>query len=311
MRRFLRIFPLYYSFLASLFLIARFHVRWQSTHLSWHVFYLSNISMAVRDSGNLVSHLWSLSVEEQFYLIWPSLIFVIARPRHRMAALAVLFCLLVTARQCFGLFSANNYVVYGILHCDGLLLGSALAVFYRCFPAPRRAGPAAWGVLLLAGGILATALIRNHGLVWWQWRGPQYLNYSLIAVFATALIALTLYTGTTSGINRILSSPPLTTLGKYSYGMYILQTPVHVELERLHLGPSGFGEALAYTVLVGAISFAGAVVSWNILEKPCLDLKERWFSYRRDPVALPTVEGLVSAIAAPEPQMSRAAAAGN
>jgi peptidoglycan/LPS O-acetylase OafA/YrhL len=311
MRRFLRIAPVYYSFLAALFLISRFHVRWQSIHLLWHVFYLSNVSMAVRDSGSLVSHLWSLSVEEQFYLIWPSFILVIWRPRRTMAVIAGLFFLLVAARQWFGLFSANNYVVYGILHLDGLLLGSALAVFHRCFPVPPRAGRRARAVLLATGSILAAELVRNHGLIWWQWRGLQYLNYSLIAVFGTALIALTLYTDAKSGINRILASRPLVTLGKYSYAMYILQTPVHAELDRLHLRPSGFGESLAYTVLVGGISFAGAVVSWHILEKRCIELKERWFSYKRRTASVPAVERLVSAIAPPERQMSRAAAAGN
>lgn len=281
-RRFLRIFPLYYSFLFALFLIGRFHVKWRSIHLLWHVFYLSNVSMALRDAPNVVAHLWSLSVEEQFYLIWPSVIFLIARPRHWRSTLTVigaLLCALIAGRQIFGLYSANNYVVYGILHLDGLLLGAALAVFYRCVPESPRARLVARAVIIFSAGILVAEMIQSHGLNWWDWRGPRYLNYTLIAALGTALIALTLYSGPQSGIARIFAWRPLGTLGKYSYAMYVLHTPINAELWSFHLQPSSVAGAFLYTLLLGGISLAGAVASWNILEKRCLELKDRWFSY--------------------------------
>ena len=278
MRRFFRIFPLYYSYLFFLFLVARVHVKWRAINLLWHVFYLSNVSMALHDSSALVSHLWSLSVEEQFYLVWPALILLVPR-RHTIAVIGALFCLLVVIRQWFGMVSANNYVVYGILHLDGLLLGSALAVFHRSSPRLPRAATAAWAVLLIAGGILFTEVFHNRGLIWWSWRGSQYLNYSLVAVAGVALVAATVYSGAHSRINHALTFRPLVALGKYSYAMYILQTPLDAEFRIFHVHQYGVPGAILYTILLGGASFVCALGTWKVLERPCLELKERWFPY--------------------------------
>lgn len=288
MRRFFRIFPLYYSYLLFLFLVARFHVKWQAIHLSWHFFYLSNLGMAFHDAGGLVSHLWSLSVEEQFYLVWPALILLVPR-RHTIATIAVLFCVLAATRQYFGLVSANNYVVYGILHFDGLLLGSALAVWIRSSPNPPqavRAARAALAVMLISGGILFAEMLHNHGLIWWSWHGVQYLNYSLIAAAGTAFVAMTLYSGAKSPINQALKSRPLVALGKYSYAIYLVQIPLDAEFRNFHLSPSGVTGAILYTILLGGASFLCALATWTLLERPCLALKERWFAYQ--PAAPPT-----------------------
>ncbi len=74
LRRFLRIFPLFYATLGVAFVLAIPPVR---ETLAWHTLYLSNIYMA--ESGTwprAVAHLWSLAIEEQFYLAWPWVVFV-------------------------------------------------------------------------------------------------------------------------------------------------------------------------------------------------------------------------------------------
>jgi len=277
MRRFLRIFPIYYSFLCVLFLGSLFHPAWRQLHLIWHLFYLSNVDMALHRTQALVAHLWSLSVEEQFYIVWPALIFLIPRGRT-ILMIGTIFCLLVLGRQYFGLIGSNNYLVYAMLHLDGLLLGSALAVFNRASPGDTRAAGVATAVILAFGGILSFEVLRFHGLNWWEWKGIQYLNYSLVAACGASFVTLALYSGDRSPINRVMRCRPLVALGKYSYAIYILQTPFDAELRNFNLRPSGFAGAILYAVFLGGASFVCALGTWRFLEQPCIALKDRWFS---------------------------------
>ena len=76
-RRFLRIFPAYYLVLAVTF--ALFDAQWRE-HWYWYVFYISNIQDAFVSMGSpLLTPMWSLAVEAQFYVLWPLLAFFLGR----------------------------------------------------------------------------------------------------------------------------------------------------------------------------------------------------------------------------------------
>ncbi|MBV8281847.1 MAG: acyltransferase, partial [Candidatus Eremiobacteraeota bacterium] len=88
MRRFLRIFPLYYGVLALLFFVAPLIPRLQGATLNhlvgrqgWAWLYGVNIYTAIQGEWNLsfINHFWSLAVEEQFYLFWPMVVYLLAR----------------------------------------------------------------------------------------------------------------------------------------------------------------------------------------------------------------------------------------
>src|ERR1051326_5357564 len=130
MRRFFRIFPLYYSCLAAALLVsaAFYSDVTPKLDLSWNLLYLANIRLALHGwAWRPVSHLWSLSVEEQFYLVWPTVIFLLPR-RHTLSAISAIFVAFLALRQVFAfLIVGHREFVFGVLHLDGLLLGAALA----------------------------------------------------------------------------------------------------------------------------------------------------------------------------------------
>ena len=77
-RRGLRIFPAYYALLAVLWLANADGVR---DEIAWHGLYASNLLIAWKQAytSSITAHLWSLSVEEQFYLLWPALVLLLPR----------------------------------------------------------------------------------------------------------------------------------------------------------------------------------------------------------------------------------------
>lgn len=280
MRRVFRIFPLYYAFFAMFVMATLIQSKsLGQLELQWNLPYLSNLNVALNGwSWRPLRHLWSLSVEEQFYLIWPTIVFII--PRRRMfASLAAIFCLFLAFRQFCVIGGMSALVVYTTLHLDGILLGAALAAMER----QRHAGRVirlSWSVLLSSAAILSYECFFNSGGMGTEsWRGVQMFNFTLIAACGASLICISLYSRHTSWINRVLSWRLLLELGKYSYAIYLFHLPIDTALIALHLHPRSVAGTIVYTILLALVSFGCALVSWKILEEPCIMLKERWFSY--------------------------------
>lgn len=296
MRRFLRIFPLYYGCLFTAWLAATI-VRPDliaGFDFGWNLTYLANVRLALHGwAWRPVSHLWSLSVEEQFYLVWPTVILLL--PRRRTALwIAGLFGVFAAVRHLLAAaipLSADT--VFGLLHLDGLLLGAALAALHLSRPRAESARTAAGTILLGSAGILLLQARHSGALNWHLWQGVGYLNYSLVALCGAAAIALSVYSPERGAVNRFLSMRPLVEMGKYSYAMYVLHYPLDTALRALHLHPSSVYGTIVYTLALGAGSFAAALLTWKAIEERCIRLKDRRFVYG----------------AAPEPEMAGAATA--
>jgi len=211
-----------------------------------------------------LEHTWSLSIEEQFYVVWPLLVSLVLRRYAGRQLLGV--CLVLSALSMsamFLLFDPGN-TTRAYLGTDtrmsGILFGAALATLIS--PNDRFTDRAVRA--LDAAGLLA---VLGLSVAWVTLRGTNPFLYHggfwLTELGALVLIACAI-AGERSVIARVLSIRPLTWLGTISYGVYLWHWPVNVFMstERLHL--HGF----ALHALRFAVTFAIAIASYRFLEQP-------------------------------------------
>ncbi|HEY1743105.1 MAG TPA: acyltransferase [Granulicella sp.] len=286
-RRFLRIFPLYYGVLLVLFLI--FHpIHFHQGRQFYLLFaYLQNTPLWWNGLKTAVAyptdHLWSLAVEEQFYLVWPVLIFLI-RDRRKLLWTAVGLALMAPAARFFLLAHGASFQdTYKLTICrtDSLLAGAWLALIVRGRlrdTVLRFATPVFWLSVLACGEIAW----RSGNFDWGGNRSINSYGYSIVAIASTSLVAMALRPASITA--RAMRARVLRFLGKYSYGIYVYHQMIGILvvwlvdgfLERHIHSKSLYHLAIMACVLLVTIPLA--LLSYHFYEQPFLKLK-RYFNY--------------------------------
>ena len=307
-RRTLRIFPLYYLVLLLAFVVlpkfpaifaaltgqvgvpAEEQVELlaaQAEVPQWpYWLYLTNFSIADRGWAHGLTDIgWSLAIEEQFYLVWPLVIWLC--PPRRIAWLCTgIYVAEVFARSYARASDVAALPIYVVtwFRLDGFVIGALLAIAQRrgIMPALDRLAP----TVVMAGvaGLITCAILGGHP--WWWNRRMQQFGYSLIAVTAGAMLVSAITRPADSVWPRILSAGWLRAFGKYSYCLYLIHVPVIRAVREYVFNPWEYealapftGQMLFYAVTT-APAFALAWLSWRLFEAPILRLKER-FPYQR------------------------------
>jgi len=243
-----------------------------------------------------VQHLWSLAVEEQFYLIWP-LLFVagmklLGRTKLFVAVVAgaIASTLLMAALYQPGVDASRVY--YGTdTRAGGLLFGAALAFFWGPNRLRAQVGRFAPVLLDLVGGIALAAL------VWMMWATDQYQGadslyrggFAKVALVTVVVIAVAVHPA--AHLSILLGCRPLRWIGLRSYGLYLWHWPVY-QLTRPGLDISLTGVPLLAFRL--AITFALAELSYRFIETPIRKgaLGRSWKQWRAQPAARRRINGL-------------------
>jgi peptidoglycan/LPS O-acetylase OafA/YrhL len=297
MRRFLRIFPLYYGFLLMFFVVLpALFPRAQDCILPlrdqlWYWSHLTNVEFARNGwpACLAVGHLWSLAVEEQFYLVWPAVVLLTSPRALKVACLSLVAISLLT--RIWLALDGQVLAAYVLMPArfDTLAIGGLLALVARGPGGLHRLTRYAWPAAGVAGALLLVMAGLRQGLG----EGDPVVvtaGFTLLGILFGATLVIAMTSGQYSWVNRILTSRQLMAFGRYSYALYIFHQPVSLFLRDYVVSvqslPRFFGSQLPaqfiFMLLAGSISFALAWLSWHLYEQHFLKLK-RFFPYRPEP----------------------------
>ena len=299
-RRALRIFPLYYGFFLLLWALSPvLHLEYQ--HRFWtNLLYVSNlfgrdipgsnptfIAIAGHPEFLGLGHLWSLCVEEQFYLIWPLVIWMLPTRRAMMWFAATAALTTFVLRTGLYLHSPAEVVrtasIYILTYtrCDGLFIGAWVALWLRGKTLTRRElRTCAYGAVLpsILVVVIGAATIGQR----WPYNSINPLlctyGYTLIGIACAGLLLLTL--DERGLLARVLRNRYLSSLGAVSYGFYFFHEIVAPSLY------SWYGH-LPKVWFSGPAAFVGSLFLIQALSWLSFRYYESWFLQWKDRLAHP------------------------
>ncbi len=267
-RRSLRIFPAFYCLMAVMSILMMCHLI---TDLSWGAFFISAFYLRnIFIKGYSLAHVWSLSMEEQFYLLWPSALKAMGRRRALMTV--VILILLITFWRSiaiyFKLVSTEVILVNPMFRADCILSGCwiALVLDLVTFTGQK---------LKILRYITHPFFIIPILLSWAVFSSPYNMSYFTGTTFLSAVLLFGLAVAEpTSIFVRLLSSKWLCWIGTISYSLYLWQ--------QLFIAMKVPSWGIIRTFPLDLIfTFACAIISYYVIETPFLRLKKQFEPERK------------------------------
>ena len=284
-RRILRIFPVYYVVVGLLliFLPLLETTRGIQEQSSWpfFVFYQQNwLYILKRPVSAYLTVTWSLAIEEQFYLIWPTIVkWLDNRKLAIVASVAFVFSLglrLFISHLPLDLNYAEKINYYATFtRLDGLMIGALIAIAYQSQTWKNWLPLLAWpvfGLSLLAMIFILTGkstepFSKNTMITTW--------SFSALALFGGSLIVLLKSLSENNWLRISFRNGILGFFGKYSYAMYLVHAPIIFLLNQQFLKANLKGAVTSLSLVAASIFciILVSLLSWNLLEKRVLNLK--------------------------------------
>jgi len=233
-RRMLRIFPLYYLLLIFCLIILPVIGSFKGTmgyytgYQWWFWLYFQNWLYIIHppEQNNFLLHLWSLAVEEQFYIIWPFVILLVRKIKTLFWIMIFLLIGIMVTRSLLWITNTEGlqyFNLYIFTRIDGICIGCALALLQRINPGliSRNISIIVFSIAALNFSFFFLNRVNDYSFPYFN-----FVGYTTFAVIFAILVdeCIVNSRGWTA---RICNIKPLKFFGKISYGFYILHWPVY------------------------------------------------------------------------------------
>jgi peptidoglycan/LPS O-acetylase OafA/YrhL len=279
-RRILRVFPIYYLTLLAIAIVYKFQHFPTDFHFWAHFLYIQNLlpGYSSTPTGAVTTiHFWSLAVEEQFYLLWPLVVWRFRERRQLIAiatALVVACCAVRLAAPLLSI-SALGMSFFTLTRVDAILLGVLLnltgdtAMFRRLMPLAK------W--VTLCSVVTLAMLGYFKGITWSQTYSGKEIWIPLGNLAAAAIIVAVIEEG--SVLNRMCSQRWICRLGTLSYSAYVFHlTFYHFFIYDFAAHLEAYMRRSAAILISGVLAFCITLIlsllSYRFLEGPMMNLKQ-------------------------------------
>lgn len=271
MRRILRIWPLYFLYISILISFLYFFLDWNfNLNLLYYLFFTANVPFVNGDNIDGMYHLWSISVEEQFYLFWPLVFLFLIKRQFLPYLMGILVCLSVFRIGLWFYVPYSKIAIYSYVNRFDCMFFGAIGAFlffknhFLINVLNSKVNQIfCWTVLLL--------MILNKF---------SFLN-SIVEVFIVEYVTLTLIIGQIKGNNKFfnLEVLPFTYLGKISFGIYVYH-PLIIIFVAKYFHFENYTEPLYYAIfiyfLIISITLLISHLSFFYFEKRFAKMKHKF-----------------------------------
>lgn len=279
MRRILRIWPLYYLYLAiAVFVILMYGFELKATSLFFYIFYAANIPFILQTTLSFVGHYWSLGVEEQFYIFWP---YINKKVNNNFIFKIFIAILILVGTKLTLHFLYPNSILESAIHVTRfhcMLIGAAGAIWYK------------------EKNLVFLKLINNQitqSISWLIIFLVAINKFHLASVIDNeiiCLVALCLIIGQVEIKNRILNleNNVCDFLGKISYGIYVIH-PILIFFLAKPLNSIPVNGFLKYVIVYSSvlmITIFCAYISYTYFERYFMNLKKKFVVVESSPTRL-------------------------
>ena len=286
-RRILRIFPLYYGIVIFATIFGILYENTLSKLFTYDSIinfytYTSNIAQALSNAWVYplysfeLNHLWSLSIEEQFYMIWPILVYKLSNKQLKYLLIAVILLttpMVYIADQIFGDWSKAAYVL-PICRFDAISIGSLIAIFKNSDVNFTKG--ANLNLIYLTAVTMFVNVVINLAY------SGAYGKGTFSAMFFGLVLYIVLHENSHPFFKKFFENKFLVNIGTYSYALYVFHhflKPQYMRFFGNYLTNGEFNPILGqilYIVISFSITYIVSRLSWKYLEYPFLKLKDKW-----------------------------------
>jgi peptidoglycan/LPS O-acetylase OafA/YrhL len=276
-RRALRLFPIYYLFLGVFILLFYFlnlHL-WKPEYGIYLLTYTANFFILQFGNGTLgyFNHLWSLAVEEQFYLFWPWIILFSSKKNYFL-----IFCIVIVLPFFFHFINLWKFREGFLFPFHTLGVGSLLAYFYY-----KKNNVFSW---LRKNKNLFFITQLSHlilFLIYFEIQSTPtnymflYREFALM-IFTFSIVNITIW-GWPKPFNALTNHSVVQYIGKISYGIYIYHMPIPFlsifTMHKIGIDANSINQYMLFSINT-IVTFLIAYFSYNYIEKPFVNLKSRF-----------------------------------